>query len=699
MRTLVLGYAKGLLTMFIKKKKNRSGTTSIVVAEKTKGSYKELVTIGVAKDANDIDSLVNAGREWISKEESRRYPQLDLYGEEREACDREREEVRRVLSNISNILLNGCDLILDRTFDRIGFNRIDDDVFRKLVKARLAYPTSKAATVEYLKNHFDEDVDLSKIYRYLDKLSDHQHEIVQDISVRHTAKLFGGNIGVIVVEKIGGKMKELATIGVAYSEDEVENLVNEAKEWISKEGSRRHPQLDLYGEEREACDREREEVRRVLSNVSNILLNGCDLILDRTFDRIGFNRIDDDVFRKLVKARLAYPTSKAATVEYLKNHFDEDVDLSKIYRYLDKLSDHQHEIVQDISVRHTAKLFGGNIGVLFYDVTTLYFEADYEDELRKTGFSKEGRHSNPQIILGLLVSLGGYPLAYCIHEGNKYEGHTMLPTINEFVSKYGLENFVVVADSGLMNNANIAELEAHGYKYIIGAKIKNESQEVKNWILEQPKRDCQMVEYDKGGGRRLLVGYTDDRAKKDAYNREKGIRRLEKAYKHGALTKGNINKRGYNKFLSMDGEVKVAINYDRIADDSKWDGLKGYLTNTDIPIQDVYTAYHNLWHVERAFRIAKSKIEIRPMFHFTRKRIEAHICICFVALKVYKELERMLKVSEIKMSVDKVLALAKTITTIQIKLPLNKEVYTQTMLMARHQKIAKLFDEDFWVTR
>ena len=151
MHTLILGYAKGFLTMFIKKKKNRSGTTSIVVAEKTKGSYKELVTIGVAKDANDIDSLVNAGREWISKEESRRHPLLDLYGEEREACDREREEVRRVLSNVSNILLNGCDLILDRTFDRIGFNRIDDDVFRKLVKARLAYPTSKAATVEYLK--------------------------------------------------------------------------------------------------------------------------------------------------------------------------------------------------------------------------------------------------------------------------------------------------------------------------------------------------------------------------------------------------------------------------------------------------------------------------------------------------------------------------------------------------------------------
>ena len=508
-----------------------------------------------------------------------------------------------------------------------------------------------------------------------------------------------GNIGVIVVEKIGGKMKELATIGVAYNEDEVENLVNEAKEWISKEESRRHPQLDLYGEEREACDREREEVRRVLSNVSNILLNGCDLILDRTFDRIGFNRIDDDVFRKLVKARLAYPTSKAATVEYLKNHFDEDVDLSKIYRYLDKLSDHQHEIVQDISVRHTAKLFGGNIGVLFYDVTTLYFEADYEDDLRKTGFSKEGRHSNPQIILGLLVSLGGYPLAYCIHEGNKYEGHTMLPVVTKFVRKYNLEDFIVVADSGLMNNDNIAELEGNGYKYIIGAKIKNESKKIKEWILEQPKVDRRMVEYDKGNGQRLLVGYTEDRARKDAYNRDKGIRRLEKAYKRGTLTKDNINKRGYNKFLTMQGDVKVSINYEKLEEDARWDGLKGYVTNTIIPSEEVYAAYHNLWNVERAFRISKSKIEIRPMFHFTRRRIEAHVCICFVALKVYKELERLLKLSEIRMSVDKVLALAQTIVTIQINLPQNKETISKTMLMKRHQRIAPLFTDEFWVTR
>ena len=452
-------------------------------------------------------------------------------------------------------------------------------------------------------------------------------DTVQNMFIRKK-KYPSGNVGIVIAEKIDGKMKELATIGIAKKPEEIDTLMSKGREWIDKEQERRHPRLDLFGEERSQCEAELLSAEQVLSCITNISINGADLILDRVFDKVGFNRIEDPVFRQLVKARLSYPASKAATVEYLKNHFDEDVSLSKIYRYLDKLSDSQHEIVQDISVLHTKRILDGHIGVLFYDVTTLYFEADYEDELRKTGFSKEGRHSNPQIILGLLVSMGGYPLAYCIHEGNKYEGHTMLPVVTEFVGKYRLENFIVVADSGLMNGDNIADLETNGYRYIIGAKIKNESRKIQEWILGQPKLDNRMVEYDKGNGRRLLVGYTDDRARKDAYNREKGIRRLEKAYRRGTLTKENINKRGYNKFLKMEGDIKVAIDYDKLEADAKWDGLKGYLTNTDIPAGEIYAAYHNLWHVERAFRISKSKIEIRPMFHFTRRRIEAHVCIC-----------------------------------------------------------------------
>lgn len=413
-------------------------------------------------------------------------------------------------------------------------------------------------------------------------------------------------------------MNELATIGIARTQEEIDSLIMKGRKWIDAEQERRHPRLDLFGEERKKCDAELLNAEQMLSCITNISINGADLILDRVLDNVGFNGIDDEVFRQLVKARLSYPASKSATVEYLKNHFDEDVSLSKVYRHLDKLSDNQHKIVQDISVLHTKKILGGHIGVLFYDVTTLYFEADYEDELRKTGFSKE---------------------------------------------------------------------------------IRNESRKIQEWILEQPKTDCQMVEYDKGNGQRLLVGYTEDRARKDAYNREKGIRRLEKAYRRGTLTKDNINKRGYNKFLKMEGDVKVTINYEKLEKDAKWDGLKGYLTNTNIPVNDVYAAYHNLWHVERAFRISKSKIEIRPMFHFTRRRIEAHVCICFVALKVYKELERLLKLSGINMSVDKVLELAKTIVTIQITLPQSKQTINRTMLMKRNQRIAPLFADEFWGTR
>ena len=302
-----------------------------------------------------------------------------------------------------------------------------------------------------------------------------------------------------------------------------------------------------------------------------------------------------------------------------------------------------------------------------------------------------------QVVLGLLVSDGGYPLAYSIHEGNKYEGHTMLPVVKEFVTKFDLKDFVVVADSGLMSKDNIAELEQNGYKYIVGARIRNENKAVTEWILSQNKEDGAFYEYQKNRQCKLIVGYSEQRAKKDAYNREKGIKRLEKEYKSGTITKNNINKRGYNNFLEIADNVEVKINYAQTKEDEKWDGLKGYITNTDLSADNVYKQYSELWQVERAFRVTKGVLGLRPMFHFTKKRIEAHVCICFVAYKVYKELERILKISGIKLSVEKVLNIAKTITTIKVKLQQSKETISKTMLITpTHKSIAQLFDTIFW---
>ena len=335
--------------------------------------------------------------------------------------------------------------------------------------------------------------------------------------------------------------------------------------------------------------------------------------------------------------------------------------------------------------------------MVFYAVTALYFETDHSDDLRKTGFSKDGKHALPQVFLGLLVSDGGYPLAYSIHEGNKYEGHTMLPIVKDFVKKFDLQEFVIVADSGLMNKDNIAELEKNGYQYIIGARIKNENKTIINWILSQEKADSHFCEYRKSEQSRLILGYSSSRAKKDAHNREKGIKRLEKEYKSGKITKDKVNKRGYNKFLEVSDNIEVKINYQKIKEDEKWDGLKGYITNAKLSADTVCKQYSELWQIERVFRVTKGVLELPPMFHFTQKRIEAYVCICFVAYKCYKELERILKISGIKLSVDKVLNIAKTITTVKVKLRESKEALLKTMLLTdKHKAIEPLFEKEFW---
>jgi transposase len=500
-----------------------------------------------------------------------------------------------------------------------------------------------------------------------------------------------GVVSIQVVDKSSGRYKVIKTIGSSSDTDKIDTLFLQGKQWLSGHLG----EQDIFLIHDQAAE-ERQVTEYLLSNVENILLNGIQLILNHVFKLTGFDEIQDDIFRHLVIARLSQPMSKAATVEYLKSHFDEDIQLHRIYRYLDKLYNTQQEKIQQISVEHTRRILGGRIGLLFYDVTTLYFESDYGDELRETGFSKDGKHSQPQVVLGLLVSKDGYPLSYSIFNGSQYEGRTMLPVVVDFVNRFNLEDFIVVADSGLMSQSNIDLLESSNYKYIIGARIKNQGYEIKTWVLSLVKQDGVFNETNKDGAR-LIVGYSEKRAKKDRYNREKGVKRLEMAYRNGKITKENINKRGYNKFLEISDNVKVAISKDKIKQDEQWDGLKGYLTNTALSAKEVYEQYNGLWEIERAFRITKGTIEMRPMFHFTPNRIEAHVSICFVAYKIYKELERILAKRNINMSVDKALDIAKTITTLKVKLPKSNKTITKTMILTQKQKsIEFLFNENFW---
>ena len=486
-----------------------------------------------------------------------------------------------------------------------------------------------------------------------------------------------GSFTIQVIDKSSGGFKVVQNFGVAKSVGQQESLMLRARTWISEKTGLL--KLDLYNEDKQA--------EQFLDSIQSLNRQGLELVLGKVFDEIGFNKIADSVFRQLVLHRLVYPVSKLKTTEYLYRYHGVDWDENKIYRYLDKLHHSQKETVQQISYQHTVELLKGEPQVVFYDVTTVYFEAEQEDDLRRTGFSKEGKHKNPQIVLGLLVSKNGYPLAYDIFEGSKFEGHTLLPVIDAFKAKYRLEKLVIVADAGLLSNVNIALLVNNKYEFILGARIKNESHVLQQQILSKKFKNGDTKTFIKTDNTRLIVTYSKKRAARDAANRERGLKRLEKQLGKGKLTKKYINNKGYNKYLKLEGNLFISIDYKKYKEDARWDGLKGYITNSTLTNDEVLENYNQLWQIEKAFRVSKTDLKVRPVYHRLPKRIQAHICIVFAAYKVYKELERQLQILQSPISVNKAIDIAESIFQIEIKTPNSKTTLKKTLLLNEEQKL------------
>ena len=497
-----------------------------------------------------------------------------------------------------------------------------------------------------------------------------------------------GSFSVQVLDKRDGRNILLRSFGSSKEETELLAMEHEASNFIASYGGQ--GVIDFKGGLPPSAE---EEADMFFSRIIDVKHDAPRIILSRVYDGIGFGAIGDDTLRLLAIARVCEPKSKVATVEYLKRCFREDYRLHRIYRYMDTLYNTQRELIQQISVEHTRKLLGGRIGIVFYDVTTLYFETAQEDTLRSPGFSKDGKTAESQIVLGLLVSRDGYPLSYNVFNGAQYEGRTMIPIIDDFVQRFSLTDFIVVADAGLLSRKNITLLKQAGYKFILGGRIKKESKSVQDWVLSLEKDPHKLNETVINGDERIIISYSEQRAVKDSHNRDKGIQRLRKAYSSGKIKKQNVNQRGYNKFLVIENDVMVSIDEAKIVADAQWDGLKSYVTNTNLPASEVINQYHGLWVVERAFRITKGTLEARPIFHFTERRIEAHICICFVAYKLYKELERLLPIINIPLSVDKVLDIAKTISTVTIRLE-DGTTRSRTLLnTAEERQLAPLFPD------
>ena len=488
-----------------------------------------------------------------------------------------------------------------------------------------------------------------------------------------------GSQSVQVIQKINGRYKVVKTIGSATTQQELDKLENLAKQEISKLGG--NPQR-LFGFE---SDEIIEQAFSVLNNAS-IRTLGPEIIFGKIYDYIGFGSIKEEFFRHLVIARLAFPLSKLKTIDYLYRYQGKSLDIDAVYRFLDKLNDKLKPEVEQIAFNHTLKVLENKISVVFYDMTTLYFEASDEDDLRKTGFSKDGKHQCPQIYIGLLVGLGGYAIGYDIYEGNIYEGHTLIPFIEKISLKFKLNKPIIIADAGLLSNDNIKALEANKYEYIIGARLKNETEKIKKEILKTQFINGTTRSLEKSENTRLIVNYSTARAVKDAYNRNRGLTRLEKQIKSGRLTKSNINNKGYNKYLKLKGDVTIEIDYQKYTQDQVWDGLKGYVTNTKLTVDEVMENYKNLWHIEKAFRMSKTDLRIRPIYHRLRNRIEAHICISFTAYCILKELERVLYAEKSKLSLKKAAELTHNMYQITYTLPESKHTKYKLLNMDDEQK-------------
>ncbi len=494
-----------------------------------------------------------------------------------------------------------------------------------------------------------------------------------------------GSVSVQVIDKIRG-YRVIETIGSARDPEEIRRLVALGEQFIRRESK----QYDLFPEDQ----RDNAAVLDFVQTLDNASIRtvGPELIFGRLFNEIGFDAIPEPLFRDIVVARLVYPVSKLNTVDYLYRYQGKTVSPDSIYLFLDRLNKRYSQQAQAIAYRYSCKILR-QISVVFYDVTSLYFEAEDEDDLRRIGFSKDGKFQNPQIMLGLLVGQNGYPIGYDIFEGNTFEGKTLIPVLKDIERRYHFGKPVVVADAAMLSKVNLDALDEAKYPFIVAGRLRNETQAMQSEILRRCAvlTNGQSMVINHQAGRRLIVNFSDSRARKDAHNRDRGLARLRKRLGSGKLTKENLNNRGYNRFLKLTGEVTVEIDELQIEQAARWDGLKGYLTNTDLPTETVIENYGQLWHIEKAFRISKTDLRIRPMFHWRRRRIEAHVLVAFVAYTIYKELERRLHEADMTMSPKRAAELTQTMYEMSFKLPDDPAVRRVLLRMdAEQQQICDL---------
>ncbi len=500
-----------------------------------------------------------------------------------------------------------------------------------------------------------------------------------------TKKRANGFVQVQIVESVrNGKkisQKILRNVGQAKTDWELEEFVRLGEAMVIQVKNARKPALPIFdpADIHTPSSHPKGKASSVVADDQCVrikdlreqkrIVEGYHEICGQVFDELGVADLINDtkkdaqwneLLRILVLARIFDPGSKRHTAAVIAEDFDQIVPLEKVYRMLDHLYRYEDEVRKLIGER-TIGLFDDDVDVLFFDVTTLYFESIVADGLREFGYSKDCKFKETQVVLALVSTTYGLPITYRLFPGNTYEGHTLVEMIRLLRSDFKIAQVTLIADRAMFTEPNLALLEKEGVAYIVAAKLRGMTKSKKASILEAETykpvavvRDellwIKEIEHD---NRRLIVSYSESRAKKDSADRTRLLSRmLKKASGKKIPLKMLIPNRGTQKFLKVVGG-HASLDEERIEEDQQWDGLHGLITNVkDKSASEIIARYGGLWQIEEAFRVNKHNLQMRPIFHWTKKRIHAHISLCFLAYAVLKNCLFRLNAHKVSISIE-----------------------------------------------
>ena len=485
-------------------------------------------------------------------------------------------------------------------------------------------------------------------------------------------KTKSGTTAIQIIHKRGRIVTGLTHIGTAHNDAELDMLLALAHEKMH-EG-----QLSLAFTE---AFKNGNADLRLGKSYSALLWD----TLSSIYDKLDFGCLNDPVFKQLVLARIIEPTSKLDTIRVLKDLGLDAPSNSGIHRCLhDTNNEGYRERLSEACFRHVKP---ATLRLVLYDVTTLYFEIQKEDDYRKAGLSKE-RKLEPQITVGLLVDRTGFPLEIQSFEGNCAEVKTLLPVLAGFRERHGLKDVTVTADAAMLSAGNIAELERLGYHYIIGSRLAKTPYEIEEYLCAEGTEleDNQIFESSmvvtvdgKRTMRRVVYQYRAKRAALDLSNIEKTVAKAQKMVDK----KADIKR---NRFLTVKGERRE-INVALVEEARRKAGIKGYVTDLRIPAQEVIDAYHQLFQVEKSFRMSKSDLKASPIFHHKRESIDAHLTVVFAALAIVRYIEAITGLS-IKKFINMLTPIRTGVVSVNdVSLSIKPLIPDDVALLLKHLKI------------